>query len=118
MAPARKQRLMRVPASVRMAGYTIPVIWVPKLSEFGDRLDGLWVPETTWLGPAILIDAELEGKPAAGDTFIHELVEAAAMYTGLHHDQKSPTRFTHTKLTVMSRFIWEALTTAHYPRKR
>lgn len=111
----RKQPF-RIPLSMSMAGYTIPVVFVDRLAEDGDDLDGLFIAEGHWLGPAICIDGEYRKHLTGGDTFVHELVEAAAHFAKLNHDQRCPTRFTHDKLEIMARYIWEGLSSAKYGR--
>jgi hypothetical protein len=115
---ARKPRLLRIPASVRMAGYTIPVFHVANLMDEGEGCDGLFLTESSAWGPMILIRAELQGTPAEGDTFMHELVEGAAHFAGIDYDGKKFARFTHDSLTTQARFLWEALTSAYYPRRK
>ena len=114
----RKPHMLRIPASVRMAGYTIPIFFISHLMDDDDACDGLFMTESYAWGPMILLRGELEGTPAAGDTFMHELVEGASHFAGINYGEKKFAKFTHDKLTTQARFLWEALTTAYYPRKR
>lgn len=115
---ARKPRLMRIPASVRMAGYTIPVVWVDDLHVDGDYCAGVFITEDEPWGPFIALNAKFQGRPTSGETFMHELLEAAGHYAGLDVHEKAYARYTHDHLSTVARYLWEAMTTAHYPRRK